>query len=60
MAGLPHIVEFKNVTKTYAQGTPHAYTAIKNVTFTVEDLPDIGEFIAVLGPSGAARARCSS
>jgi NitT/TauT family transport system ATP-binding protein len=56
MANLPHIVEFKKVTKTYAVGTPHQYTAVKDVSFVVEDLPDVGEFIAVLGPSGCGKS----
>jgi len=55
-SGLPHVVEFKNVTKTYAPGTPRAYTAIKNVSFVVHDLPKAGELIAVLGPSGCGKS----
>ena len=53
-AGPPHVVEFKNVTKTYGGRRP--YTAIKNVTFHVADLPNIGELIAVLGPSGCGKS----
>src|SRR4051812_37639696 len=56
MTGLPHIVDFKNVTKTYDAGTSRAYTAIKNVSFAVEDLPKVGEFIAILGPSGCGKS----
>ncbi len=50
------IVEFRNVTKTYDAGTRHAFTAIRDVTFVVEDLLDVGEFIAVLGPSGCGKS----
>lgn len=53
---LPKVVEFKNVTKTYSPGTPRAYTAIKDVSFTVDDLPGVGELIAVLGPSGCGKS----
>ena len=42
---LPLVVDFRNVTKTFEEGTPKAFTAIKDVTFAVEDLPGIGEFI---------------
>ncbi|MGD0093624.1 MAG: ABC transporter ATP-binding protein [Planctomycetota bacterium] len=52
----PHVVEFRNVTKTYYPGTRRAFTAIKDVTFTVEDLPNIGELIAIIGPSGCGKS----
>jgi len=48
-------VEFREVTKTYGEG-PGAFTAIKDVSFVVEDLPDKGEFISVLGPSGCGKS----
>lgn len=50
----PHVVDFKNVTKTYAGRKP--YTAIKDVNFFVADLPDMGELIAILGPSGCGKS----
>jgi len=53
--GLPHVVQFRNVTKTFGEGAD-AFTAIKDVTFHVEDVPDKGEFIAVLGPSGCGKS----
>jgi ABC-type glutathione transport system ATPase component len=53
---VPHVVEFRNVTKTYNYGQANAYTAIKDVTFVVEDLPNKGEFVCVLGPSGCGKS----
>lgn len=53
---LPHIVDFEGVTKTFHSGTPHEFTAIRDVTFTVEDKPNVGEFIGVLGPSGCGKS----
>ena len=50
------IVEFRNVTKTYAAGTAKAFTAIRDVNFVIEDLPDKGEFISILGPSGCGKS----
>jgi len=50
------VVEFRNVSKTYAAGTSKAFTAIRDVTFTVADRPDRGEFVAVLGPSGCGKS----
>ncbi|HOX46912.1 MAG TPA: ABC transporter ATP-binding protein [Myxococcota bacterium] len=52
----PHVVEFRKVTKTYNPGQPNAYTAIKDVTFKVEDLVGKGEFIAMVGPSGCGKS----
>ncbi|NQX01450.1 ABC transporter ATP-binding protein, partial [bacterium] len=37
-------------------GTPREFTAIKDVTFTVENLPKIGEFVGILGPSGCGKS----
>ena len=53
---LPHVVEFRDVTKTYNAGRPNEFTAIRDVTFVVEDLIDKGEFICVLGPSGCGKS----
>ncbi|MBN2711746.1 MAG: ATP-binding cassette domain-containing protein, partial [Planctomycetes bacterium] len=54
--GVPPIVEFKGVSKTYGKGTPKEFTAIRDVSFKVEDLVDEGEFIAILGPSGCGKS----
>lgn len=51
----PPIVEFRNVTKTYGKGR-NAFTAVKDINFVVEDLPDVGEFVAILGPSGCGKS----
>ena len=47
----PCIVEFKSVTKRFG-----GFTVIRDVTFAVQDRPDIGEFIAILGPSGCGKS----
>ncbi len=54
-AARPHVVEFRKVTKTYGEG-PNAHTAIRDVTFTVEDKLDHGEFVPILGPSGCGKS----
>jgi NitT/TauT family transport system ATP-binding protein len=54
--GLPKIVEFRHVAKTFNPGQPNEFTAIRDVNFFVEDLPNKGEFIAVLGPSGCGKS----
>ena len=50
-AAVPNVVDFRNVTKRFG-----ALTVIRNVTFTVPDLPNKGEFIAILGPSGCGKS----
>ena len=50
------VVDFQQVTKTYDAGTRKSFTAIKDVTFRVEDQPDIGEFVGILGPSGCGKS----
>jgi NitT/TauT family transport system ATP-binding protein len=46
------VVEFAGVSKTYANGL----TAIRDVSFTVEDRQDHGEFVSILGPSGCGKS----
>jgi len=55
-AGQPAVVEFKDVTKTFNPGTAGEFTALKGVTFRVEDLPNFGEFVAIVGPSGCGKS----
>ena len=55
-SGRVPVVEFTNVTKTYNDGGANAFTAIKDVSFVVQDKPDEGEFIGVLGPSGCGKS----
>jgi NitT/TauT family transport system ATP-binding protein len=49
--GYGNIVEFTKVTKKFDD-----HTVIRDVTFTVKDLPGKGEFIAILGPSGCGKS----
>jgi NitT/TauT family transport system ATP-binding protein len=48
----PPVVLFDHVTKTYDNG----FTAIKDVSFVVEDIPDKMEFVTILGPSGCGKS----
>jgi NitT/TauT family transport system ATP-binding protein len=52
----PAVVEFRDVTKTFNPGTASEFTALKGVTFRVEDLPNFGEFVAIVGPSGCGKS----
>jgi ABC-type nitrate/sulfonate/bicarbonate transport system ATPase subunit len=51
-AAAPPVVVFDHVTKTYDNG----FTAIKDVSFVVEDIPDKMEFVTILGPSGCGKS----
>jgi NitT/TauT family transport system ATP-binding protein len=46
------VVKFTNVSKTYENG----FTAIRDVTFCVDDKPDSMEFVTILGPSGSGKS----
>ncbi|PKL50975.1 MAG: hypothetical protein CVV42_01350 [Candidatus Riflebacteria bacterium HGW-Riflebacteria-2] len=50
------IVSFRNVHKIFNHGTPNEFVALQNVNFEIEDLPDVGEFIALVGPSGCGKS----
>ncbi len=52
----PHVVEFRDVTKTYNPGRSNEFTAIQHVNFVVQDLVDKGEFVCILGPSGSGKS----
>ncbi|HOX08872.1 MAG TPA: ABC transporter ATP-binding protein [Planctomycetota bacterium] len=54
--GVPPIVEFQGVTKTYGVGTRREFTAIRDVSFRIDDLDKTGEFIGLLGPSGCGKS----
>jgi NitT/TauT family transport system ATP-binding protein len=47
----PNVVDFAHVTKRFG-----SHTVIRDVTFSVPDLQDKGEFIAILGPSGCGKS----
>jgi NitT/TauT family transport system ATP-binding protein len=50
-ATVGNVVEFKNVTKRFGN-----LTVVRDITFSVPDLPHKGEFIAILGPSGCGKS----
>ena len=52
----PPVVEFRGVEKTFHAGTPKAFTALRDVTFRIDDIPNFGEFVAIVGPSGCGKS----
>ena len=51
VAERPHVVEFQSVSKRFGD-----VTVVRDLTFTVEDRPDHGEFVTILGPSGCGKS----
>ena len=51
----PDVVVFKKVTKSFGQGA-EAKVAIQDISFVVEDAPDIGELVTIVGPSGCGKS----
>jgi NitT/TauT family transport system ATP-binding protein len=47
-----YAIEFRDATKRFPTPTGQAYTAIRNVTFSVAP----GEFVAVVGPTGCGKS----
>jgi len=54
-AARPDIVVFKNVTKSFGHGQ-EAKVAIQDVSFVVEDAPNMGELVTIVGPSGCGKS----
>jgi len=52
----PPIVTFNKVTKVFNEGTEHTFKALEDVDFQIDDIPDVGEFIALIGPSGCGKS----
>ena len=52
-----HVVDFRDVTKTYHPDTPHEFTAIRNVGFVVETWSTRASSSASWVRAAAARAR---
>lgn len=47
----PIVIEAKNVTMRFG-----GFTALKNINFSIEDVPNRGEFITIIGPSGCGKS----
>ncbi len=56
MSDSPPIVEFRDVAKVWNPGTRRESRALEHLSFSIEDLPGRGEFIAIVGPSGCGKS----
>jgi NitT/TauT family transport system ATP-binding protein len=51
----PDVVVFKNVSKSF--GPAHqSKVAIQDISFVVEDAPNVGELVTIVGPSGCGKS----
>ena len=50
------IVEFKGVSKVWNPGTSLEFTALKGLSFEIDDIPGKVEFITMVGPSGCGKS----
>jgi NitT/TauT family transport system ATP-binding protein len=50
------VVEFRGVSTIFHAGTPRACPAVRDIDFTVEDVPGAGELVSILGPSGCGKS----
>ncbi|HEX4998678.1 MAG TPA: ABC transporter ATP-binding protein [Terriglobia bacterium] len=48
---IPPVVEFRNVTVRFG-----SFTALHDVSFSIENIPNRGEFISMIGPSGCGKS----
>lgn len=53
---VPPVIEFRDVSKVWNPGTKRAFAALKDLSFCIDDVPDKGEFRAILGPSGCGKS----
>src|SRR5579859_1958422 len=51
----PDVVAFNKVTKSFGVGN-HAKLALREVSFVVEDAPNVGELVTIVGPSGCGKS----
>jgi len=49
---LPDIIELRNVTQTYENGN----TVLENFSLLIEDKPNVGQFVSILGQSGCGKS----
>jgi NitT/TauT family transport system ATP-binding protein len=55
-SAVPPVVEFRGVSKIFNPGTKREFLALKDLSFSIEDFPNRGEFISVVGPSGCGKS----
>jgi NitT/TauT family transport system ATP-binding protein len=55
-SGAPNILELRNITQTYLDKDDKPYNLFDNITIAIEDIPDKGQFVAIMGESGCGKS----
>lgn len=54
--GTPNVLELKNITQTYLDKNGKPYDLFTNLSLAIEDIPDKGQFVALMGASGCGKS----
>ena len=55
-SGAANILELRNITQTYRNKDDKPYDLFNNLNVAIEDIPDKGQFIALMGESGCGKS----
>jgi NitT/TauT family transport system ATP-binding protein len=55
-SGAPNILELKNITQTYLDKDGKPYNLFDNISIAIEDIPDKGQFVSIMGESGCGKS----
>jgi NitT/TauT family transport system ATP-binding protein len=53
---LPDIIELKNITQVYENSDGSSTTVLKNLNLLIEDKPNVGQFVSIMGGSGCGKS----
>ena len=54
---LPNVIDIKNVTQIFNQGKENEYKLFENFNLSIEDIPDTGQLVSIMGASGCGKSR---
>jgi len=54
--GAANVLELKNITQTYLDKDGKPYNLFENLSIAIEDIPDKGQFVAIMGESGCGKS----
>lgn len=51
------VVEFKNITQIFNKGKENEYKLFENFNLTIDDIPNQGQLVSIMGASGCGKSR---